>query len=101
VVVAAAQAGEQLGVELVAALGPGGGDRGGGLPEHVDDLPGPLLLGGMQLEDAFGVADQVSFMPTSGLCRPSRGRSLLVLLRRVEEGEAPRCIKWVWSGVAG
>jgi len=65
VVVAGAQLGEQLGVEPVAPVGVGGGDRGGGVTEHVDDLPGPLLLGGVELEDAFGVADQVLVMPIS------------------------------------
>jgi len=37
----------------------GDGDRGGGLAQHRDDLAGPLLLGGVALQDAFGVADQV------------------------------------------
>jgi hypothetical protein len=39
------------------ALGLGGGDRGGCFAEHGDDVCGPLLLGGVQFEDAFGVAD--------------------------------------------
>jgi hypothetical protein len=43
----------------MVALGMGRGDRGGGLAQHGDDLSGPLLLGGVQLQDAFGVADQV------------------------------------------
>ena len=64
-VVASPQVGEQLGIELIAAFGLGGGDRGGGLAQHRDDLPGPLLLGGVALQDAFGVADQVSIMPIS------------------------------------
>lgn len=74
VVVAGAQVGEYLGVEVVALVGGGFGDRGGGLAEHGDDLPGPVLVGGVQLQDAFAVADQVGFMPTSGLCRCGVGR---------------------------
>ena len=64
-VVASPQVGEQLGVEPVAPVGLGGGDRGGGLAQHRDDLPGPLLLGGVALQDGFGVADQVLVMPIS------------------------------------
>ena len=41
----------------VAPVGLGGCDRG--LVQHADDLPGPLLPGGAQAEDACGVADQV------------------------------------------
>jgi hypothetical protein len=37
----------------------GGGDRGVGLAQHGDDFCGPVLLGGIQFEDTFGVADQV------------------------------------------
>jgi hypothetical protein len=40
-------------------VGGGLGDRGGGLAQHGDDLAGPVLLGGVQFEDALGVADQM------------------------------------------
>jgi hypothetical protein len=46
-VVALAQVGEQLGIEVIALVGAGLGDRGGGLAEHGDDLASPLLLGGV------------------------------------------------------
>lgn len=42
-VVAGAQVGEQRGVEVVAFVGLRGGDRGGGLAQHGDDLTGPVL----------------------------------------------------------
>jgi hypothetical protein len=48
-VVAGAQVGEQRGVEVVAVVGVGGGDRGGGLAQYGDDLAGPFLLGGVPL----------------------------------------------------
>jgi hypothetical protein len=60
VVVASAQLSEELGVKLVALLSDGLGDRGSGLAKHRDDVCGPFLLGGVQFEDAFGVADQMS-----------------------------------------
>ena len=44
---------------MVEPVGGGLGDRGGGLAEHGDDVAGPVLLGGVQLQDTFGVADQV------------------------------------------
>jgi hypothetical protein len=34
-------------------------DRGGGLTQRGDDLPGPVLVGGVQLEDTLAVADEV------------------------------------------
>ena len=43
--------------KVVAPIGLGGCGRG--LAQHADDLPGPLLLGGVQFENAFGVTDQV------------------------------------------
>ena len=44
-------------VKVVSPVGLGRCDRG--LVQHADDLPGPLLPGGAQAEDACGVADQV------------------------------------------
>jgi hypothetical protein len=67
VVVAFAQVGEELGGEVVAPVGGGVGDRGGGFAEHGADVCGPVLLGGVQLQDAFGVADQMGCaLPDSG-----------------------------------
>ncbi|MFN2497312.1 MAG: hypothetical protein ABR608_15645 [Pseudonocardiaceae bacterium] len=44
-VVAAAQLGEQLGVELVVTGSLGGGGCGGGLTQHGDDVAGPISAG--------------------------------------------------------
>jgi hypothetical protein len=54
VVVAGAQVGEELGVELVVVVDGGLGDRGGGLAQHCDDLAGPALVGGVQTANALG-----------------------------------------------